>query len=123
MFAMSFERVSMLIGYARVSTRDQTTELQTEALSAAGCERVFEDQSSGSREDRPGLSCALDYLRTGDTLIAERTRAGLDAARKAGRNGGRPAKMTPGKITAARKLLEKSRALSWALRYRLRSLA
>ena len=39
-------------------------------------------------------------------LIAERTRAGLDAARKAGRKGGRPAKMIPGKITAARKLLE-----------------
>lgn len=155
----------MLIGYARVSTQDQNLELQRQALSAAGCSRVYEDAMSGLRADRPGLAKALDALREGDTLvvwkldrlgrtvkglvelveglhakgiqfrsltdaidtsspsgrfffhvmaslaqmerelIAERTRAGLEAARKAGRVGGRKRRMTPAKIEAAKKLL------------------
>jgi len=59
----------MLIGYARVSTIDQNSELQTDALSAAGCERIFTEKASGSYRDRPQLKAALDYMRAGDTLI------------------------------------------------------
>ncbi len=58
-----------LIGYARVSTPDQKLSLQHDALERAGCERVFDDQASGARTDRPGLAEALAYLRTGDTLV------------------------------------------------------
>jgi len=142
-----------LVGYARVSTRDQTTALQLDALRAAGCDRVFEETASGASRDRPELAAALDYVRAGDTLvvwkldrlarstkqllttveelarrgigfrcltqdidtttaggrlvftvfsaiaefereiIAERTRAGLDAARTRGRRGGRKPKL------------------------------
>jgi len=59
----------MLIGYARVSTRDQNPELQREALSRAGCQKIFEDKISGTRTERPGLTQALDMLREGDTLV------------------------------------------------------
>jgi len=156
----------MLIGYARVSTQDQNLELQREALTKAGCERIFEDRASGSRTDREGLARAMDMLRSGDTLVVwkldrlgrsvkqlvdlvgelqqrgvqfksltdaidtstpsgrfffhvmaslaemereliiERTRAGLEAARRLGRKGGRRPKMTAGKIESARRLLE-----------------
>ena len=58
-----------LIGYARVSTPDQRLSLQYDALERAGCERVFDDQASGARTDRPGLAEALAYLRSGDTLV------------------------------------------------------
>jgi len=58
-----------LIGYARVSTTDQTTDLQEDALVAAGCERIFGDEISGSVTARPGLDQALDYVRAGDTLV------------------------------------------------------
>lgn len=155
----------MRIGYARVSTEDQNLELQTQALSKAGCERVFTDKMSGSRNDRPGLKEALSHLRKDDTLvvwkldrlgrgvkglvdlvtdleaqgvhfqsvtdqidtstpagrfffhvmaslaqmerelIVERTRAGLAAARRQGRVGGRKRLMTESKIEAARQLL------------------
>src|SRR4051812_46435429 len=62
----------MLIGYARVSTLDQTLALQQDALNAAGCERIFTDTASGSRTDRPGLADALEHLRQGDTLVVWR---------------------------------------------------
>lgn len=61
-----------LIGYARVSTADQDTALQTDALRKAGCERVFEDTVSGVKADRPGLAAALAYLRDGDVLVVWR---------------------------------------------------
>ena len=156
---------SMIIGYARVSTRDQNLDLQIDALNQAGCEKIFSDKTSGARTDREGLEKALDMLRKGDTfvvwkldrlgrsvkqlvnmveslhakgvefksltdaidtgttsgrfffhvmaslaemereLIAERTRAGLEAARKMGRTGGRRRLMTDSKIKSARKLL------------------
>ena len=57
------------VGYARVSTLDQDPALQLDALTAAGCGKVFEDRASGARTDRPGLQKALDYAREGDVLI------------------------------------------------------
>ena len=59
----------MLIGYARLSTQDQNLELQLDALTKAGCQKVFEDTISGTRADRPGLGKALEMLREGDTLV------------------------------------------------------
>ncbi len=59
----------MLIGYARVSTTDQTVALQDDALRAAGCERLFQDVMSGSTTERPGLTAALDHCRQGDVLV------------------------------------------------------
>ena len=59
----------MLIGYARVSTQDQNLELQRDALTKAGCQKVFEDKVSGTRADRPGLGKAQEMLREGDTLV------------------------------------------------------
>ncbi len=64
--------VMALIGYARVSTAEQDTALQTDALRKAGCERVFEDTASGAKSDRPGLAAALAYLRDGDVLTVWR---------------------------------------------------
>ncbi len=62
----------MLIGYARISTLDQTLALQQDALRAAGCERIFTDTASGARADRPGLADALWELREGGTLVVWR---------------------------------------------------
>ncbi len=59
----------MLIGYARVSTQDQDLDLQIDALTKAGCTKVFDDKLSGSRAERPGLTQALTMLREGDTLV------------------------------------------------------
>jgi DNA invertase Pin-like site-specific DNA recombinase len=154
-----------LIGYARVSTRDQTVAAQHDALSKVECARIFEDTASGASRDRPQLAAALDYMREGDTLVVwkldrlarslkqlietvesledrgigfrsltesidtttaggrlvfqifaalaefergvirERTRAGLDAARSRGRKGGRPSKLKPADLKAAKALL------------------
>lgn len=59
----------MLIGYARVSTDEQSLSLQREALTAAGCARLFEDQAvSGTARARPGLDAALAVLASGDVL-------------------------------------------------------
>lgn len=154
-----------LIGYARVSTDDQEAQLQHDALTEAGCARIFTDKASGKNTDRPELTAALDYARPGDTLcvwkldrfarslidlvtlvdslaargigfkvltgalasidpntpdgrlmlqvvgamaeferslIKDRTRAGLDAARAQGRVGGRPAVMNADKLAAAK---------------------
>lgn len=66
------EATGDLIGYARVSTWDQTTEPQLAALADAGCAKVFEETASGTRTDRPELARALEYLRPGDTLVVWR---------------------------------------------------
>ncbi|WP_136168000.1 recombinase family protein [Brenneria corticis] len=59
----------MQIGYIRVSTNDQNTDLQRNALISANCEQVFEDKMSGTKARRPGLKRALKALKTGDTLV------------------------------------------------------
>jgi DNA invertase Pin-like site-specific DNA recombinase len=64
--------IAMLIGYARVSTEDQSLALQRDALRSVGCEEIFEDRASGAKADRPGLKRALERLRAGDTLIVWR---------------------------------------------------
>jgi len=156
----------MLIGYARVSTAEQNLDLQRQALTGAGCKKIFEDTISGTRAERPGLTKALDVLRVGDTLVVwkldrlgrsvkqlvdlvaelhtegiefhsltdsintgtpsgrfffhvmaslaemereltiERTRAGLEAARARGRQGGRPSSLTDDQARTARRLYE-----------------
>jgi len=153
------------IGYARVSTLDQNLALQQDALEEAGCDRIFIEQMSGAVTGRPALSEALNYARSGDTLIVwkldrlarsmeqlletierlrlrsidfrslteaidtttaqgvlvfhmfsalaeferalirERARAGLAAAKRAGRTGGRPPKLTEDDLDIARTLL------------------
>ncbi|MCT4707217.1 recombinase family protein [Enterobacteriaceae bacterium H16N7] len=155
----------MLIGYIRVSTNDQNTALQRQALLSAGCEQIFEDKMSGKTAERPGLKKLLKALAEGDTLvvwkldrlgrsmrnlvllieelrlrginfrsltdsidtstpmgrfffhvmsalaemerelIVERTRAGLAAARREGRIGGRRPKLTAEQWAQAGRLL------------------
>src|SRR6202795_3429792 len=59
----------MLIGYARVSTQDQTLNLQQDALEKIGCSKIFTDTASGATTDRKGLDEALKYVREGDSLV------------------------------------------------------
>jgi len=154
----------MLVGYARISTTDQTLNLQHDALTKAGCTKIFTDTASGAQTERQGLTEALTYVRAGDTLVVwkldrlgrslkdlisriselndrkigfksltenidtttsggklifhifgalaeferdiirERTNAGLEAARKRGKLGGRPKALSLEKIKLARKL-------------------
>jgi DNA invertase Pin-like site-specific DNA recombinase len=151
----------MLIGYARVSTIDQNLALQRDALTEAGCQRIFTEQMSGAVTDRPALHDPLEFdtlivwkldrlarsmkqlIETVEnlrlrgigfrsltealdtttaqgrlvfhmfgalaeferSLIRERTQAGLAAARRAGRTGGRPPKLKEDDLEAARALL------------------
>lgn len=62
----------MKIGYARTSRTIQNLDLQLDALNAVGCDRVFTDQMSGGRSDRPGLLEALAFCRPDDTLVVWR---------------------------------------------------
>ncbi len=59
----------MLIGYARVSTQDQTLNLQRDALEKIGCAKIFTDSASGATTERKGLDEALEYVREGDSLV------------------------------------------------------
>lgn len=155
----------MKIGYARVSTGNQDTALQMDALEAAGCERIYQEAFSGKSRQRVELTRVLEMLRAGDTLIVwrldrlgrslkdlveimseleqrqvgfksltesvdtttaggklvfhlfgalaefersliqERTKAGLEAARARGRRGGRPQKLNVTQIRMARAML------------------
>ena len=61
-----------LVGYARVSTGEQKLDLQLDALKATGCKRWWSDTASGSLKERPELAKAIDYLRSGDTLVVWR---------------------------------------------------
>ncbi|MEM7005621.1 MAG: recombinase family protein [Pseudomonadota bacterium] len=163
----------MIIGYARVSTDDQSLDSQTDALSAAGAEKVFADRISGSKRARPELDKMLEQLRDGDVVtvtkydrlarslkdlleiveairergagfrslaedidtttpagrlvfhvfasiaqfererISERTREGLESARKRGRIGGRPPALTPAQKAEVRRMRDdEQRAVS-----------
>jgi len=62
----------MLVGYARVSTQDQNHDLQQDALTSAGCEKIFTDQASGASVERIGLAEALEFMRAGDTFVVWR---------------------------------------------------
>ncbi len=70
---MTFETIeSMLIGYARVSTQEQTLDLQKDALEKIGCFKIFTDVISGAKAERKGLEETLEYVREGDTLVVWR---------------------------------------------------
>ena len=62
----------MLIGYARVSTHEQTLNLQQDTLTKAGCTKIFTDTASGAKTERKGLEEALNYVRQGDALVVWR---------------------------------------------------
>jgi DNA invertase Pin-like site-specific DNA recombinase len=154
----------MIFGYARVSTDDQSLDAQTDALTAAGAERIFADRISGSLRKRPQLDQLLEQLRPGDVVavakydrlarslrdlldiveaikakgagfrslaedidtttpagrlvfhvfasiaqfererISERTREGLEAARKRGRVGGRPPALSAAQRAEVRRM-------------------
>jgi DNA invertase Pin-like site-specific DNA recombinase len=154
----------VLIGYARVSTEDQSLDAQLDTLTEAGVERIFSDKISGAQRNRPELDRLLDQLRSGDVVvvtkydrlarslrdlldivaavqergagfksltedidtttpagrlifhvfasiaqfererISERTREGLEAARRRGRVGGRPPALTPAQRDEVRRM-------------------
>lgn len=62
----------MLVGYARVSTTDQSLDIQVEALKAAGCEKVFSEKRSGTTTKRDALQSAMEFVREGDVLLVTR---------------------------------------------------
>lgn len=64
-------RCLVKIGYARVSTQDQNLDRQLDNLTAAGCERIFNEKMTGTKSDRPELKTMLLTLRPGDTLVID----------------------------------------------------
>src|SRR5438045_217383 len=62
----------MYVGYRRVSTQDQTLDLQKDALEKIGCSKIFADTASGAKAERKRLEEALAFLREGDTLVVWR---------------------------------------------------
>lgn len=65
-------KTHMKVGYARVSTQDQSLDLQLDALTRAGCTRIYQERVSGKAADRPELAQCLKALREGDTLVVWR---------------------------------------------------
>ncbi len=59
----------MQIGYARVSTREQSFDLQIDALKKAGCKKIYRETISGSRTERQVLNDLMQNIRSGDVLI------------------------------------------------------
>lgn len=111
-----------LIGYARVSTIEQTPQAQLDSLQAAGCVRIFTEHASGADRARPQLEAALDHLNPGDTLVVWRLdRLGrsmrdlLDILNGLGEQGKNLASLTEGLDTstpAGRLLFHMSAAFS-----------
>lgn len=67
----------MKIGYARVSTNEQSLDRQLDQLTAEGCERIYEEKMTGTRKDRPELTRMMDSIREGDIIVVtELTRLG-----------------------------------------------
>lgn len=66
---MDNENQSYRIGYARVSTQDQSLDSQIDALKKAGCNKIFSEKITGTKTERAELTRALDTLREGDTLV------------------------------------------------------
>ena len=64
--------INMKIGYARVSTNDQNSQLQLDALNNTGCDRIYEESMSAKTKDRPELNRLLDAIREGDTVVVWR---------------------------------------------------
>jgi DNA invertase Pin-like site-specific DNA recombinase len=62
----------MIVGYARVSTTDQSLDVQMDELAAHGCDRIFQDQASGTSRARAGLVEMLQFVRDGDTIVVSR---------------------------------------------------
>ena len=62
----------MRVGYARVSTTEQSLTVQMDELAAQQCERIFEDKASGTNTNRPGLTELLAFVREGDVVIVSR---------------------------------------------------
>ena len=162
----------MILGYARVSTEEQSLDAQTDALAAAGAERTFAEKVGGAVRARPQLERLLDQLRPGDVVvvtkydrlarslkdllevveriaaagagfrslaedidtttpagrlvfhvfasiaqfererISERTREGLEAARRRGRVGGRPPALSADQRAEARRMKEAGRSIA-----------
>jgi DNA invertase Pin-like site-specific DNA recombinase len=65
-------QTGLVLGYARVSTLEQNEDMQQDALTAAGCARIYVDKASGKLGPRPALNAMLDQLRTGDTVVVWR---------------------------------------------------
>ncbi len=59
----------MKIGYARISTNNQSFDSQVEALKKAGCKKIYRDVASGARSERPALNDMIENLRAGDVLV------------------------------------------------------
>ncbi len=59
----------MIFGYARVSTNDQTTNLQLDRLKAEGCEQILHETASEAKAERPVLNSLLSSVRAGDTIV------------------------------------------------------
>lgn len=62
----------MIVGYARVSTTDQSLDVQMDELAAHGCDRIFQDQASGTSRARAGLLEMMQFVREGDTIVVSR---------------------------------------------------
>ncbi|MFD2616537.1 recombinase family protein [Terrilactibacillus laevilacticus] len=59
----------MKIGYARVSTHEQSLDLQLDALEKAGCKKIYQEKMSGMKDDRPQLNRLIEYAREGDVIV------------------------------------------------------
>lgn len=71
-FFTQIDWCQMKIGYARVSNLEQNPDLQHDALEKTGCKKIFADQASGAKPERPALNGVLEYARKGDCIAVRR---------------------------------------------------